>query len=268
MLNNKPIFNGLLHTGLPDMDALYGMGKIPLVNRTSYPGWTDPLGIPTAQWYDALAANFVAPRGIVLIDHESWPYGSQADRVATAQKYVTLYNGVKAVRPDLRIGWYMDPIRRDFWRSMYPRDSVQYQEWQAENTDLGRLMGPITDVYCPSLYFFYVRSLTPLNIPHLTTYLEENIREAQRIRWEYGKQSSPIYPYVWWMRHTGDVLLDADVWETIVRVTLEKADGMVLWGGWQEQWNEYASWWITVKARLTCKTRQQPESEGILLWPK
>ena len=35
---DKPIFNGLLHTGQPDLEALYRVGKIPMVTRTNVVG--------------------------------------------------------------------------------------------------------------------------------------------------------------------------------------------------------------------------------------
>ena len=31
--HNKPIFDGLLHTGKPDLEALYRVGKIPMVTQ-------------------------------------------------------------------------------------------------------------------------------------------------------------------------------------------------------------------------------------------
>lgn len=41
----------------------------------------------------------------------------------------------------------------------------------------------------------------------------------------------------------------------VLRVTLDEADGMVLWGGYQTPWDENAPWWVTIKARLTDKRR-------------
>ena len=36
---DRPIFDGLLHTGKPDLEALYRVGKIPMYARTSVVGW-------------------------------------------------------------------------------------------------------------------------------------------------------------------------------------------------------------------------------------
>lgn len=252
---DKPIFNGLLHTGMPDLEALYRVGKIPMVIRTNYTGWSDPLGLPTAAWYDAMTAAVVAPRNIVLIDHEAWPYGTQAERQATASKYVTLYQEVKARKPGWRIGWYGDPIRRDFWNAIKDRSTNEYKTWQAQNTDLGAVMAPYTDVYMPSLYFFYARDTASESCDYVGRYIEENLREVKRIRRLYGKLESPIYPYIWWRKHDETRDLDADVWQTILRTVLDQADGCVLWGGWQQAWDEQAPWWVAVKGLLMDKRR-------------
>lgn len=253
---DKPIFNGLLHTGQPDLEALYRVGKIPMIARTSFVGWDDPQGLPTAAWYDAFATGVAAPRKIVMVDHEVWPYATQADRQATAGKYVTLYQQIKQRRPDLRIGWYTDPLRRDYWRAKKLPGAIEYKAWQSENNDLGAIMAPFTDVYFPSVYWFYPRTTHPMEADFLGTYIHENLSELKRIRRTYGRAESPIYPYVWWNIANGsDVPMPLDMWETMVRVTLDEADGMVLWGGYQQPWDENAPWWVTIKARLTDKRR-------------
>lgn len=266
---DKPIFEGLLHSGLPNFEALYRVGKIPMVTRTNVPGgthgWDDETALPTPAYYDALAANIQAPRNIILFDQEKWKYETQVQRQETAAKYVTVYQEIKARRPQWKIGWYTDPLRRSFWDAIKDHGTAEYKAWQARNNDLAAIMAPFTDVWFPSLYFFYTRDLEPQNIGWVTTYLIENINEAKRLRRVYGRMESPIYPYVWWMKHDETRALDADVWETIVRTVLEHADGLVLWGGWKPPsqpsgplpWDENAPWWVTIKARLTDKRRTQ-----------
>ena len=263
---DKPIFHGLLHTNKPDLEALYRVGYIPMVTRAAIANyattWPDPLGLPTAEWCDAMVSATAAPRGMILMDHEAWPYGTQAERQATAAKYVTLYQDIKARKPGWRIGWYTDPIQRRFFDSITDTGSAAYKTWQAGNADLGAIMAPFTDVYFPSLYVHYSRDSGPQNLDWITTYVQAHIREAKRIRRVYGRMESPIYPYIWWRRADDAKDLDADVWETIVRTVLEEADGMVLWGGFKTiapagplPWDENAPWWVTVKARLTDKRR-------------
>ena len=259
---DKPIFDGLLHTGKPDLEALYRVGKIPPVEWNRFPGWTDPLGMPTNEWYDAVAAGVQAPRNIVLIDHEVWPSGTQAERQATAAKFVTLSNELKARKPGWKLGWYDAPVKRDFWRSVGAQGQSGLQAWRNENTDRGAIFAPFVDIYCPSLYFFYTRDTSSAACDQAATYIVENIREVKRIRRLYGKLESQIYPYIWFRKHDESRDLDADVWETIVRTVLEEADGLVLWGGFKTTapagplpWDENAPWWVTIKARLTDKRR-------------
>ena len=92
---HKPIFDGLLHTGKPDLAALYGMKYIPMATQRNLPGWTDPQGLPSDTWFNAASA-IPTPANILLVDHEAWPYVTQADRRATAGKYVALYAGLIA----------------------------------------------------------------------------------------------------------------------------------------------------------------------------
>ncbi len=201
---DKPIFHGLLHTNKPDLEALYRVGYIPMVTRAAIANyattWPDPLGLPTAEWCDAMVSATAAPRGMILMDHEAWPYGTQAERQATAAKYVTLYQDIKARKPGWRIGWYTDPIQRRFFDSITDTGSAAYKTWQAGNTDLGAIMAPFTDVYFPSLYVHYSRDSGPQNLDWITTYVQAHIREAKRIRRVYGRMESPIYPYIWWRR--------------------------------------------------------------------
>ena len=259
---DKPIFSGLLHSGLPDLEALYRVGKIPPIEWNRFPGWTDPQGMPTAEWYDAVAATVQAPRNIVLVDQELWPNSTQAERQATASKFVTLSNELKARKPGWKLGWYDAPVKRDFWRAVGVHGPSAYQAWKNENTDRGAIFAPFVDVHCPSLYFFYTRDTGSATCDMAAQYVVENLREVKRVRRVYGKLESPIYPYIWYRKHDDSRDLDADVWETIVRTVLEEADGLVLWGGFKTTaptgplpWDENAPWWVTIKARLTDKRR-------------
>ena len=168
--HNKPIFDGLLHTGKPDLEALYRVGKIPMVIRTNVSGWqtswADPLGLPSAAWYDAMVSSTQAPRGIIMFDHEAWGYGTQADRQATAAKYVQVYQEIKARKPGWRIGWYADPVRKEFYKAVAGPGHPDYKTWQAWNTDLAQVMAPYTDVLFPeSLFHVHAgRRSTPRSI--------------------------------------------------------------------------------------------------------
>ena len=141
-----------------------------------------------------MVSSTQAPRGIIMFDHEAWGYGTQADRQATAAKYVQVYQEIKARKPGWRIGWYADPVRKEFYKAVAGPGHPDYKTWQAWNTDLAQVMAPYTDVYFPkSLFHVHAgRRSTPRSI-HLV-YLEEQLSEVKRVRRMYGRLESPIYP--------------------------------------------------------------------------
>ena len=128
-------------------------------------------------------------------------------------------------------------------------------------------MAPYTDVYFPSLYFMFTRADAAHLVPYISVYLEEQLSEVKRVRRMYGRLESPIYPYVCPQVQGLATDLDADVWETTLRISLDEADGMVLWGGWQVPWDENAPWWVTIKAqRGFPHVGVQVSREPLYLW--
>ena len=257
----KPLYHSMNHAGQPDLTALYRVPKIPAINKDSYQGWNDPLGLPTEQWYHGLAANAVSPSGIVFVDHETWLYGTQAERIDTANKYVIVRNGIKAVRPDLKVAFYGEPIRRVWWApAMTEPGSPQWLAWQAENNDIASILGPVLDIYAPSLYCYHTKAANPSEVLLTGRYLQAQLREAARVKRLYGRPDALILPFIWYMRHDQASPLDIEYWEMVLRICLDEDhgnDGAILWSPWGVPWDENAPWWVTIKARLTDKRRTQ-----------
>ena len=44
--------------------------------------------------------------------------------------------------------------------------------------------------------------------------------------------------------------MPADFWRLQLETCRQYADGIVIWGGWQEQWDENAPWWVETKKFL------------------
>lgn len=248
---NKIIFDALLHTGKPDLMAMYGMPRLVQIGANSYAGWSDPAGMPTEAWYDNLVANQHPSSGWIFIDSEAWPVSTQADRLQTAQNFATVAQGVKSRNPAFKFGFYSFPLMRDFWRSTkFPGDST-YDQWQADNNDFS-VVYPLVDAFFPSLYFFYDR---PANgawtVSGFRDYVNQNILEQKRLIRAYGN-NQPIYPFVWWRHDPGGQLLDFDLWCEMLRRCYQQTDGLAVWGGWQEQWSDFSSsaWWREISARL------------------
>src|SRR5687768_6822545 len=109
----------LIHTDRPSDAELAKLSLLPLpfIRRDTYDGWTDAMEPPPNEWLDDLAATLVAPQGWAAIDHEDWPQDTQANRLLAADKFVTLYEGMKSRRPEVNFGFYAYAPKRDFFRA-------------------------------------------------------------------------------------------------------------------------------------------------------
>ncbi|MHB1098099.1 MAG: hypothetical protein ACYCZR_00965 [Burkholderiales bacterium] len=247
---SKRVFDGFLHTNRPTtLEETHGFWRLNFVNRTTYNAtdWTDDTGLPPDAWYATVAATYTNAHNYLLLDIESWPIDTQANRLATAQKFVTVYQEMKRRRPDLQIGFYAYTPNRDFFRAT--EITAGKSDWQAENDDMAALYGAV-DFFAPSLYFFYTRSQgggSATNVESAHEYFVENLVELKRCRAAYG-HNQPIYPYVWFRRHDGAVDLDLDVWEDMAQTAHLEADGMILWGGFGQTWSDFSHWWINFNA--------------------
>jgi len=98
------------------------------------------------------------------------------------------------------------------------------------------------EVIFPSLYTFYNDQKS------WDIYAKGMIEEARR----YNK---PVYVFLWPEFHVSNRILKgkeipAKFWRHQLELCRGLADGIVIWGGWQERWKEDAPWWIETKAFL------------------
>ena len=117
MSMDKTDLHGLLHTGKPDLEALYRVGYIPMVTRAGVGNGLAGMirkgsdgSSGTMPWRRPCspARNHSArSRGLALRD---------AGRPAShGRKVCQMYQEIKARKPGWRIGWYDDPVRRNYW---------------------------------------------------------------------------------------------------------------------------------------------------------
>jgi hypothetical protein len=102
------------------------------------------------------------------------------------------------------------------------------------------------------LYFFYDRfTANPQTVSLFRHYIRLNILEQKRLRDKYNS-SLKIYPFVWWRHDPTGEYIDFDIWCEALRVCYRECDGMVVWGGWLEQWSAFKNtdWWKEVETRM------------------
>lgn len=250
-------FFDLLHLNQPSdavLSKTYRMEPLRATTRLSFPGWDNPLQLPPASWYDAAASELNPSHGWVAIDHENWTGENQADRIATAAKFVTLYTELKSRRPDLKFAFYAYGISVHFTNPAYPVDDSRYIAWQRENEDYAE-MNAVVDALLPTLYCWYDVATDGLpfmefRFPKL---FQAYLLECRRMLDTYGRQDRPIFPYIWWRKHDDSADLDAWVWEGMVDSCRELANGWILWGGYQRQWDPKAWWISTVMQRMPAR---------------
>lgn len=156
--------------------------------------------------------------------------------------------------PDVKVGWYAMVPMRDYWtpyqylytletlatnpnqpwyQGNLPKFKANYEAWQACNAYL-RPIADKVDYIFPSLYTFYE------DRHGWEIYAKANMAEARK----YGK---PVYPFIWMKYHDSSKLagqdVPADYWRMQLDIIKANADGIVIWGGWLEPWNENAGWW-------------------------
>ncbi len=94
------------------------------------------------------------------------------------------------------------------------------------------------DVVFPSLYTTFP------NEGDWVKYATENLRQARL----YGKK---VYAFLWPEYNENSKLkgqrISAEFWRIQLETCRRYADGIVIWGGWQKEWDETAPWWIETK---------------------
>jgi len=196
----------------------------------------DPVGLKTALRK--------LPRGTntLYIDVEAWQLltDDRAVRERSADHYLSTAQIVRETLPDARFGFYGVAPSCVYW-PIVAEQPAGLAQWHAANQLLLPL-GEYVDFVLPSLYTFY-------DDPHgWARFAAASIAEA-RI---YGK---PVYPFLWNQYFDGNLLLKGrqvkvDDWEAELELCVERAEGVVLWGGSEQNWDPTAAWWQSVKRLL------------------
>ncbi|MDI1335929.1 MAG: hypothetical protein PSU94_07060 [Lacunisphaera sp.] len=226
------VFDALLYRGKPDLS---GFGLLPLKPVARF--WAPGQSMDEVDEGGTLSevAKLKEYSGMIFIDIEHWPVLGAPDKVAAQNiaKLARVADIIRSADPKRKFGYYGVLPERIYW-PIVQHDEAVLRNWRKAN-QLTRKIAEHVDVIFPSLYTFY-------NDPKgWELYARAMLHEAR----QYGK---PVYAFLWPEFETSDAVLrdtamPAKFWRKQLEVCRELADGVVLWGGWQRDWDANAVWW-------------------------
>ena len=239
------IFNALLYDDLlelnryciEDINVMYAWNFIPRRYKNG------DMEFPLKKHVDKAIKKIRSKKQVTVIDLEHWPLKNSTDEVInlSVSNYYNVMSDLKDALPDIVIGYYgVIPIK-DFSRAKMSEKNHRYQEWVKESSRL-KDVGYIVDAAFPSLYTI------DNNRNSWKTRGISQIKEARKII-----KDKPVYPFIWPNYHeqggrypTGTEV-EPDYWKLQLNILRTHADGMVLWGGNRQKFNQDMKWWkITV----------------------
>lgn len=237
----KQLFDGTLYRGKPDLRQ-YGFQQAGLVNPLKWWGANEPKNAMTNQHGIENWVLKSSPADIVVLDNETWKTSGDATTVSnTVRMFGETVDRLRAAGLGKMVGYYGVPPNRDYWRALKGQGSKEYSAWQAENDLLAPVVDKV-DALFPSLYTLYDDPAT------WKAYAIANLNEARRL-----SKGKPVYAFLWPQYHNNasqlfGKYLPVEFWATELDVALSHADGIVIWGGWQQDWDNEAGWWKTTKS--------------------
>ena len=233
------VLDGLLYTGKPDLAAL-GMTPIRGINPpASLEKATD--GVDEAQ-VRATLQSLKGYSGAVYLDYEVWPTFHASSSVVSENvaKLNRVLQIAHEIEPAAKVGFYAVIPCADYW-GLVKNDQAMIKQWEDCNAAMTGLAEHV-DILLPSLYTFY-------NDPQgWDVYAGALLHAARR----YNK---PVYAFLWPEFHVSNRLLKdknipGNFWRHELEFCRARADGVVIWGGWQKPWDENAEWWRETKGFL------------------
>jgi hypothetical protein len=236
------VYDGTLYMQKPDLTHL-GLSPITVIYSSSMWNSTeDRLSIPNAKVVQTLALNASRSTGIAVIDIENWPnIGFPAKVADSVQKYQATIQLFKRSAPSLRVGYYGVVPIFNYKDAIRGSNSPGYSAWQATNNRIASA-AQAADVLFPAIYTFYKDQDGWRKVAIA------QIEEARRIG--HGKS---VYVFLWPQfdqAGKGGDYLPRDYWRMELETARQHADGVVIWGGWQQTWDNNAPWWLETQSFL------------------
>jgi hypothetical protein len=238
--NNFLVFDGLLYSPMPDLRSL-GMPKLLSAGNLWRPNFShqevDPAGIEAAvRFIHRLTDNY-------YFDLEEWTVSGAPQSVidANIQKLTRTAQIARNIAPQMKFGFYDIAPRGTYWPILLKK-ADELTQWHEINKRSAVIAAKV-DYAFPSLYTFYN------DPPGWEVAARAVLKEAK----QYGK---PVYPFLWPEFHDSNATLRGtkiprDFWRRELEVCRQNADGLVLWGGYKQFWDEEAEWWLETKSFLS-----------------
>jgi hypothetical protein len=230
------VWDATLYQGKPNLQQL-GMQPLTALYSGSLWAGSDQTNPPSPQSVNELLQS--SP-GTAFLDIENWSLdGAPAVVADSIQKYMITMQAFAQFAPAVKFGYYgVSPIR-DYWDALAGPGSPQYQAWQARNDTVAPIAQEANLLF-PSIYTFYNDE------DGWQKYAIAQISEARRIG-----PGKPVYVFLWpQFDDSAEEYLPPDFWGMELETARQYADGVVIWGGFQQTWDDSAPWWQQTQAFL------------------
>lgn len=190
---------------------------------------------------------------LVVLDIESWPvtfYKRHKEEIDISKfNYLSTLRKFKEFGPNKNYGYFgVVPTHSHKALLSSPGDAL-YEEMQYDNDNLQEIADEV-DVIFPIGYTF------SKNVNEWKKSILTQITEAKRLA-----PDKKVIVYLWpQYADYGPIdknlklkWIEKDFWQTQIEYSLENADGIIIWGGWNGKkmnWDKNAVWWNVLKQYL------------------
>lgn len=241
------VYNSLFFENQPDM-APYGMKPIHVVDRGIWAPNVPPTGPADLEMVRKYAESLPREDDPIVLDFEYYDLTKgDAEAQTGTTKLTQILKTFRKAAPDRKLGFYGYVPLRDYWSVVGARKGEAFIAWQKKNDRAAARLEKGVDAIYPSLYTFYDDE------KQWVTFATAQICEARRL------SSKPVYVFIWPHYHPNGASKSAPrevggpYWRLQLETVRRLADGVVIWGGWNDQtnsrakWNEDAAWWAETR---------------------
>lgn len=229
------IFDATLFKDKPDLSK-FGIHRLQVIYQNQL--WASGKAGEKPDEYRVreIARQLAGKDRLVCLDIEHWELrtGSQVQIEHNLLKLMNIIDWMHAENPGLRLGYYRLIPQAEYWAPV-TGNHRSLQNWYAAN----RFRQPLAervDVLFPAVYTFTD------DPDKWEIFAKANIAQARK----YGKA---IYPFIWPKYHQAapshlrGKWVSPEMWRRQLEVCRDHADGVVIWGGHNENWDPQSSWW-------------------------